>query len=39
VKYLILIHSNPASHAARVPDAEFGEVEVRPVYDLSQWEP
>jgi hypothetical protein len=25
--------------AARVPDATFGEVEVRPVYDLSQWEP
>lgn len=25
--------------AARVPDAAFGEVEVRPVYDLSQWEP
>ena len=25
--------------AARVPDAQFGEVEVRPVYDLSQWEP
>lgn len=24
--------------AARVPDAEFGEVEVRPVYDLSQLE-
>jgi hypothetical protein len=25
--------------AARVPDALFGEVEVRPVYDFSQWEP
>jgi hypothetical protein len=25
--------------AARVPDATFGEIEVRPVYDLSQWEP
>lgn len=24
--------------AARVPDAQFGEVEVRPVYDLSQLE-
>jgi hypothetical protein len=25
--------------AARVPDAHLGEVEIRPVYDLSQWEP
>jgi len=25
--------------AARVPDAAFGEVEVRPVYDMSQLEP
>ncbi|MGQ0837757.1 YciI family protein [Actinokineospora sp.] len=24
--------------AARVPDAEFGEVEVRPVLDMSGWE-
>jgi hypothetical protein len=24
--------------AARVPDAQFGEVEVRPVYDMSQLE-
>ncbi len=25
--------------AARVPDAHLGAVEIRPVYDLSQWEP
>ncbi len=25
--------------AARVPDASFGEIEVRPVYDMSQLEP
>jgi hypothetical protein len=24
-------------HAAHVPDAQFGEVEVRPVLDLSQY--
>lgn len=25
-------------HAARVPEADFGRVEVRPVMDLSSWE-
>lgn len=25
-------------HAARIPEAEFGRVEVRPVQDLSAWE-